>query len=812
MARRRTDYIFWHTSATAGNGDASAETMRRYHLSKGWSDIGYHYIVRQDGTIEEGRAETAVGAHVEGVNRFSVGICFSGHGDEADHTAVQRSAGLALTRRLMKKYGVPAENVLGHREVNALVREGKVDSKYRTSKSCPGSLVDMNDVRAELRSSTRLPVDLGHGHAVDEVNVEQYYTHTERDTSGGYYPIGSNQLWHGGLHIHAVGSAHVVAMYPGRIIAVRLGDDASGRGPLGSRNFILMRHTVSGTITAVPPPGDEPVTYVVRAPQLNLRAEAGTQYTSLGKLTRGDVLERLERLAGQSDGYAWMRVTVTSSATAGLAGKTGYVAEEPRFVTLTDPPAVPPVAGGAAATETFYSLYMHLAALPLDPTSAAIAPFTWLPRRVTGLTITGRRVHLRDAPDGGHLAFIGEGESVSVVDEAPRPAGGHTWYRVRRSADVGGEEGYVAFAEAWAVAEQTPDPAFVERVRGGGVVRVGGDADGGVAVRGGAPLWPLGCYGHPDPVPTLHWEVFSEKCLLPAWERAQDDDEDLTLDVRRILDALGFEPLLPEQRLTADEVDAFYRSDIGPEMRAICCRFISEWAVDLDAIPDGGAGLFLSEDIKSEIEPYLWWREAEEAGVPLPSDARVWHYNPVAFTRVLHALAGPPVEPHAALEQDTQARHYSLKHGVTLEPGVEAEVDEVADAFFAQSGRDIVITSNMRTPMQQADAMYPKFSSGEVWRLYRNRNLLNEINAAYVNARGQPKTVVVDAMTRVIQSQVERGAYISRHLKAGAIDVRSKTLSAREIEIFMRVVREQGHHVIKEGDHLHLEFKRDRRA
>jgi N-acetyl-anhydromuramyl-L-alanine amidase AmpD len=132
--------------------DVDVETVRKWHKGKGWKDIGYHFLIRKDGTVEEGRPLTQVGAHVEGLNRWAIGIAFSGHGDYSPLTPAQRKAGIDLTWKLMKQFGIPYTRVIGHREVNTLVAKGILPPRYRTTKTCPGKQIAMLSVRLELQS------------------------------------------------------------------------------------------------------------------------------------------------------------------------------------------------------------------------------------------------------------------------------------------------------------------------------------------------------------------------------------------------------------------------------------------------------------------------------------------------------------------------------------------------------------------------------------------------------------------------------------------------------------------------------------
>lgn len=87
QARYPIHEITIHCSAThpswMGNQTLSAqrEEIRRWHLARGWRDIGYHWLIGRDGKVLPGRAETEIGAGVEGRNRGVIHICLiGGHG------------------------------------------------------------------------------------------------------------------------------------------------------------------------------------------------------------------------------------------------------------------------------------------------------------------------------------------------------------------------------------------------------------------------------------------------------------------------------------------------------------------------------------------------------------------------------------------------------------------------------------------------------------------------------------------------------------------------------------------------------------
>ena len=75
---RRIDKIILHCSATQEGKNIKTETIRKWHLKRGWRDIGYHFVVLLDGTVEEGRPIEMTGAHTKGHNYKSIGICYIG--------------------------------------------------------------------------------------------------------------------------------------------------------------------------------------------------------------------------------------------------------------------------------------------------------------------------------------------------------------------------------------------------------------------------------------------------------------------------------------------------------------------------------------------------------------------------------------------------------------------------------------------------------------------------------------------------------------------------------------------------------------
>jgi N-acetylmuramoyl-L-alanine amidase len=118
--RTRTDFIAVHCSATGPQADIGKAEIDRWHRAQGWNGIGYNFVIRRDGTLETGRPMEAVGAHVQGFNETSVGICLvggvaaDGKTPEDNFTAAQKDTLASLVRTLKGVY--PKATVQGHRD------------------------------------------------------------------------------------------------------------------------------------------------------------------------------------------------------------------------------------------------------------------------------------------------------------------------------------------------------------------------------------------------------------------------------------------------------------------------------------------------------------------------------------------------------------------------------------------------------------------------------------------------------------------------------------------------------------------------
>jgi peptidoglycan hydrolase-like protein with peptidoglycan-binding domain len=99
--RRKIRYSVIHYSASP---DVSAKTIDKWHKARGWRGIGYHFVIRKNGVIENGRDLNLIGAHCKGYNRYSIGICLTGSNDEEWFPSKEQLESLALLLQLIKQH------------------------------------------------------------------------------------------------------------------------------------------------------------------------------------------------------------------------------------------------------------------------------------------------------------------------------------------------------------------------------------------------------------------------------------------------------------------------------------------------------------------------------------------------------------------------------------------------------------------------------------------------------------------------------------------------------------------------------------
>ncbi len=112
MRLTQITYLVVHCSDTPDDADISAAEIHELHLGFGWDGVGYHNIITRDGTVHPGRPEFWQGAHVQGQNHHSLGVCLIGrtHFTSAQFASLER-----LLNRWTTQY--PDAQIVGHRDI-----------------------------------------------------------------------------------------------------------------------------------------------------------------------------------------------------------------------------------------------------------------------------------------------------------------------------------------------------------------------------------------------------------------------------------------------------------------------------------------------------------------------------------------------------------------------------------------------------------------------------------------------------------------------------------------------------------------------
>ncbi len=130
---RKIDKVVIHCTDSPDKLDIGAVEINVWHKERGWNGIGYHYVVRRSGKIENGRPDAVVGAHTVGHNASSIGIVWVGRDKPAPE---QYTALTEKCKDVMRKYKLDTSHVFGHKELN-------------DGKTCPN--LDMDEFRRGLK-------------------------------------------------------------------------------------------------------------------------------------------------------------------------------------------------------------------------------------------------------------------------------------------------------------------------------------------------------------------------------------------------------------------------------------------------------------------------------------------------------------------------------------------------------------------------------------------------------------------------------------------------------------------------------------
>lgn len=122
-----TRIIFHHSLADY----SQAEVIRKWHLERGFDDIGYHRVILKNGVVQAGRDIGLVGAHALGKNADSIGVCLEGDFRKYEPTIQQLESCVVVYHSMCRAYGIPL----------------KIEFHRKFGNPCPGPQLDRDDFR-----------------------------------------------------------------------------------------------------------------------------------------------------------------------------------------------------------------------------------------------------------------------------------------------------------------------------------------------------------------------------------------------------------------------------------------------------------------------------------------------------------------------------------------------------------------------------------------------------------------------------------------------------------------------------------------
>lgn len=140
VSKRTINEIIIHCTATREGKNYTVDDIRRMHIARGFSDIGYHYLIYIDGSVHTGRDINIVGAHCTNHNAHSIGISYVGGLDSSGkikdtRTTLQKDSLVKLIKQLKSLY--PTAKVIGHRDTSPDLNGNGLIEPNEWIKACP---------------------------------------------------------------------------------------------------------------------------------------------------------------------------------------------------------------------------------------------------------------------------------------------------------------------------------------------------------------------------------------------------------------------------------------------------------------------------------------------------------------------------------------------------------------------------------------------------------------------------------------------------------------------------------------------------
>ncbi len=510
-------------------------------------------------------------------NNYSIGIemLHTGSTSAADYEDGIYDGLRKLLPDLCVKYGIPVDRarIVGHEDVNPVERWGWD----------PNSGFDWDRALDFSAKKYSLPIDLGFTADVDMKTIKKYLDHVEKGRGGGYYPVGANTVWHGGVHIRPEKDSPVLAVLPGKVIAARLPEDSGlANKHYGSCNFILLEHEHKGR---------KLFSLYMHLKNLPLTPDNETIKT-IRWIAKGDLKSNLDSL--KSGEVVKFACDVGAGDVLWTSGEYGSVLSRGKLLhwemfsetNIFEPQAAPPT-----------SLEGETGWASLDPEDQK-------------LRVQGVRADKAEAFEGDKIVF--SVTKCSYKDASTEELNKISW----RVNSTDGEYSKEFTEKGLKLEFEVPAELKGKELKCNPYRLAPSDS---VAVT-----------------------VKISSMAAVKWLVVEDRDDNYNVDCAQIT---GLFPagMWEDENLTMGELVKFYAENPGgnaAKLRFALCKFIGEWGITdlgraVSALKNRG---FWLPDPSDHIKPYLFWQEARAKGVSLPASPRVWHYNPIIALGAIASL------------------------------------------------------------------------------------------------------------------------------------------------------------------------------
>jgi len=503
--------------------------------------------------------------------------------------------------------------------------------------------------------SFSLPLDLSTGIKPTRERLDEYYHHIEKEFTGGYFPVGANTVWHGGVHLHANIGSKVFACAPGKIIAARLPENEElAIGHYGSRNFIIVKHklddkhfyslymhlkneflsaTKNEAIKKIPWLQKEEIHYKSKIGNLNYRSVSTIDNNEpLGQLQAGDTVKHLS----DANPAPWKKVLLPDNARVFLYCSDRYVDTITKIKLNTDKLNL-------LKKGNVEKFDISVQAGEQIWTSGDYGSDLWIP---TGLKSRAGLLHWEIfSKENLFPPEVNERDADNEITTAPGASAGETSARNVLVKKLEGPQtaspGDKVIYKAIRFNYNDPTPQELQKINwrieeNGKKVENYKNTGQSVIYEipkelAGKTLTVMPYLNSPTPEVSIKTSVAAYEKI--KWKVVEDNDNNYNLDSEEIFKIFGPELIGTDKILTTEELKNFYANDEkAKQLRSCVCKFVSEWGIpDIDKAIKKLRDRWFTWGLKEHIKPYIWWQDAVKQGVDIPESPHVWHYNPIRF-------------------------------------------------------------------------------------------------------------------------------------------------------------------------------------